>query len=94
MKNMFNKNIFKGIITPAKWENGNVTEISIQTIDEKEYIVEQNEIGQEMFPFINYPVEVSGYLTTRSSDGRILITVEKCITVIASNTDVYDSIKS
>jgi len=93
MKNMFNKQKFKGIITPAKWQDGNVTEISIQTIDEKEYIVEQNDIGKEMFPFINYPVEVSGFINKRFSDGRLMITADKCVTVIASNADVYDSIK-
>jgi methyl coenzyme M reductase subunit D len=92
MKNMFNKQTFKGIITPAKWKDGNVTEISIQTIDEKEYIVEQNEIGKEMFPFINYPVEISGFLKTRCSDGREMISAEKCVTVIASSSDVYDSL--
>jgi len=89
MKNSFDKKIFKGIITPAKWLNGSVTEISIHTIDENEYLVEQNEVGKEMFPFISYPVEVSGSIKARDSDGKMIITVDKCVTTIASTNDAY-----
>ena len=89
MNKTFNKKIFKGIITPAEWKNGIVSEISIHTTDEDEYIVEQNEAGKEMFLFLRYPVEVSGYIKKRKSDGKLMISVEKCVTVIASNNDVF-----
>ncbi|MBF0449890.1 MAG: hypothetical protein HQK75_04245 [Candidatus Magnetomorum sp.] len=87
MKKKFGKRKFKGIITPAAWRNDTVIEISIQTTDEEEYIVEHNETGREMLSFLHYPVEVSGRIKPRISDGKMMISVEKCVTTIASNNE-------
>ncbi|KPA12764.1 hypothetical protein MHK_007051 [Candidatus Magnetomorum sp. HK-1] len=89
MKKKFDKKIVKGIITPAAWKNDTVVEISIHTTDEEEFIVEHNDTGREMFSFIHYPVEVSGHIKPRISDGKMIISVEKCVTTIASNNDVF-----
>jgi hypothetical protein len=89
MKKQFQKNVFKGIITPYQWQDNKVVEISIQTIDEEEYIVTHNDISKDMIQFIYYPVEVSGVIKQRKSDGKYMINVKKCVAVITSNEDVY-----
>ncbi|ETR71182.1 MAG: hypothetical protein OMM_08287 [Candidatus Magnetoglobus multicellularis str. Araruama] len=89
MNQYFNKSILKGIITPYHWKDNKVVEISIQTIHEEEYIVDKNDVCNEMFQFINYPVEVSGYINKRKSDGKNMIQVEKCVAVISSNADEF-----
>jgi len=87
MKKKFGKRKFKGIITPFTWRNGIVVEISIQTTGEEEYIVEHNETGREMLSFLHYPVEVSGTIKKRVSDNKMMISVDKCVTIIAENND-------
>jgi len=89
MNKPFHKNIFKGIITPYRWQDNKVVEISIQTIDEEEYIVDHNDISRDMIQFIYYPVEVSGVIKKRKSDGKNVINVKKCVAVITSNEDVF-----
>jgi len=89
MNKYFNKTILKGIITPYRWKNNKVFEISIQTIDEEEYIVDMNDVCTEMIQFIYFPVEVSGYIKKRKTDGKNMIQVEKCVAVITSNEDVF-----
>jgi len=88
MKQKQSKRKFKGIITPFAWMNGNVIEISINTNDEEEYIVEHNETGKELFSYIHYPVEVSGIIKKRVSDGKMIISVDKCVMVISANNDL------
>jgi anti-sigma28 factor (negative regulator of flagellin synthesis) len=89
MNKQFYTNIYKGIITPYRWQDNKVVEISIQTIDEEEYIVDHNDISKDMIQFINYPVEVSGVIKQRKSDGKYTIDVKKCVAVITSNEDVF-----
>jgi len=89
MNKYFNKNILKGIITPYCWKDNKIVEISIQTIDEEEYIVDKNDVCAEMIQFINFPVEVSGYIKKRKTDGKNMIQVEKCVAVITSSEDVF-----
>jgi len=90
MNKKINKNFFKGIITPYRWKNNEIVEISIQTIDEEEFIVDKNDISSEMIQFLYYPVEVSGSIKQRKSDGKNMIEVEKCVAVITSSEDVFN----
>jgi hypothetical protein len=62
-----------GVVTPAKWdENDNIIGISIQTLDEEEYIVEFNKIGQELITCMGKRVEASGSVRERLDGKRIL----------------------
>ena len=87
MKKKIDNKIIKGIITPSSWKNGDVDEISIQTTEEEEYIVDLNETGREMFSFLHYPVEVSGRIKQRLLDGKKMISVRKCVTIIVENNE-------
>jgi hypothetical protein len=62
-----------GVVTPAKWdENGNIIGVSIQTLDEEEYIVEFNKIGRELITCLHKRVEASGSVRERLDGKRIL----------------------
>jgi hypothetical protein len=62
-----------GVITPAQWdENDNIIGVSIQTLDEEEYIVEVNKIGQELITCLHKRVEACGSVRERLDGKRIL----------------------
>ena len=62
-----------GVVTPAKWdENDNIIGVSIQTLDEEEYIVEFNKIGRELITCLHKRVEASGSVRERMDGKRIL----------------------
>jgi hypothetical protein len=69
------KSVIAGIIIPAKWDdNGKVTCVTIQTNDEKVYLVEQTKTGEELLRLIRQKVEVTGKIRERL-DGSTLISV-------------------
>jgi hypothetical protein len=71
-----NKPLIEGIIIPAKWDdNGKVTGVTIQSNDEKVYLVEHTRAGEELLGFIHEKVEAKGKIRERL-DGRTLITVQ------------------
>ena len=48
-----------GVITPAMWDDdGNVLCISIHTLDEKEYLVDPDQVGRELWKFLYKKIEV------------------------------------
>lgn len=50
-----------GIIIAARWnEKGDVTGVTIQTHDENVYLVEPNEMGEELLNFVRRTVNVHG----------------------------------
>ena len=52
---------FSGIITPAVWdENGNVLGISIHALDEKEYLIDPDQTGEELRKLLYEKMKVSG----------------------------------
>jgi len=58
-----NEVILKGIITVADWdEDCNVTAIYLSTPDEKEYLVGNNDKGEELFHYITRNVKVIGII--------------------------------
>ena len=64
-----------GILVPAKWDNnGNVVGVSIQTFDEKEYIVKNYNLGKTLLNFISQTVSVTGKVSDRL-DGKMIIEV-------------------
>ena len=65
-----------GIIIPAKWDDkGDITGVTIQTNDERVYLVEHNRTGDELLNFIRKKVEVRGRVRERL-DGNTLISVQ------------------
>ena len=70
------RNRFQGIIIPSDWDNnGNITDITLQTHDEKTYVIEPSRIGNELYQHIRQSVIVHGKIRQRL-DGRTLIRVE------------------
>jgi hypothetical protein len=66
----------QGIVIPSRWDDqGTVTEVTIQTFDEKAYVVERNKKGNELLNFIRKQVEISGKIRERL-DGNTLISVQ------------------
>ena len=62
-----------GVVTSAKWdENDNIIGVSIQTLDEEEYIVEFNKIGRELITCLHKRVEASGSVRERMDGKQIL----------------------
>lgn len=67
----------KGILVPAEWdEEGNIIGLSIMTVDEKEYVVEEKTNGRGLFDLVRHEVELRGL--AREEDGRKAILVESC----------------
>jgi hypothetical protein len=77
------------VITPAKWdENGNIVGVSIQTLNEEEYIVEFNKIGRELIACLHKRVEASGSIRERLDGKRILkVASYKMITNYGKNQE-------
>lgn len=70
------KPMIEGIIIPAKWDdNGKVTGVTIQTNDEKVYLVEHTRTGEELLGLIHKKVEAKGKIKERL-DGSTLIIVQ------------------
>lgn len=70
-----------GVVTPAKWdENDKIVGVSIQTLDEKEYIVESDKIGKELITFIHNRVEAMGSVRKRL-DGKQVIKITSYRTI-------------
>jgi co-chaperonin GroES (HSP10) len=60
------KKTIKGIIVPSTWDNqGNVTGVTIQAYDEKAYLVEHVQPGDELLNHIHAKVEVDGKIRER-----------------------------
>jgi hypothetical protein len=62
-----------GILIPEKWdEKGNVVGLSIQTFDERGYIIKAYKLRKELLQFINQTVAITGKVSERL-DGRQII---------------------
>ncbi len=65
----------RGILIPAEWdEEGNIIGLSIMTVDEKEYVVEEKTERRGLFDLVRHEVEVRGL--AREEAGRKAILVE------------------
>ncbi len=65
-----------GIVTPANWDkDGNVIQISIQTTNEEEFVVEKSRIGSELMAHLQSKIEAVG-ATRRRLDGKTIMRVE------------------
>jgi hypothetical protein len=67
--------VLRGLITPAGWdEKGNVVTIALSSFDEKEYLIDKDETGMELFSLLRVGVQLSGIM--RNEDGVKRVTVE------------------
>jgi len=79
-----------GVVTPAKWdENDKIVGVSIQTLDEKEYIVKPDKIGKELITFIHNRVEATGSVRKRL-DGKQVMKIT-CYRMIDSYNDYRET---
>jgi len=75
----------QGIVIPSKWDGkGTVTEVTIQTFDEKVYTVELTGKGEALLGFIRKKVEVSGKFRPQQ-DGKTLVQVHSFDTLNGKN---------
>ena len=64
----------RGVVIPADWdEKGIVTSINIATFDEEEYLIENNDMANELFTRLGQGVEVIGYV--QDENGRKILKV-------------------
>ncbi|MGD2270508.1 MAG: hypothetical protein PVI06_08925 [Desulfobacterales bacterium] len=60
------KNTIAGIVVPGTWDHqGKVTGVIIQAYDEKAYLVEHSQLGNELLSHIHEKVEVAGKIRER-----------------------------
>ena len=63
-----------GLIIPREWdEGGNVIAIAVSTFDEDEYLIEQDEMGEQLISFLREEISVSGLY--RVKGGRKIMRV-------------------
>ena len=75
------KNKYKGIITASSWdEAGKISRISLNALNEKEYIIKKSKQSEELMSFIQNQVEITGKVEMKP-DGKLYIKVTnfKCI---------------
>ena len=76
-----NQPLIKGIIIPSQWDdNGKIIGVSINTNDEKEYLIEPAGAGKDLLNLIHQKVAVRGKVRQRI-DGNMLIRVTDCKTI-------------
>ena len=64
----------RGLVTPSGWdENGKILSISISTFDEQEYVVEKDEKGEGLLPFLHKEIEIFGLIRKEGCSKRIKI---------------------
>ncbi len=66
----------RGIVIPVDWdEEGNMLAAAVSGSDEQEYMIEQDEKGEELLEFIRHEVEVDG-VVRKAIKGRKTVTVK------------------
>ena len=70
------KPVISGTVIPAQWDvNGKVITVTIQTNDEKVFLVEHTKIGNNLLNLIHKNVEVIGKIRERL-DGKTCIGIK------------------
>lgn len=64
----------RGLVTPSEWdENGDIISVSISTFDEEEYLVDRDEKGDGLLPFLHREMEIFGFVRKDGRSKRIKI---------------------
>ena len=62
--------VLQGIVLPSKWDkDGRVMRISLNTQDEKEYIIDYSGKGKELLNHLRKRIEVEGKILQRIGGG-------------------------
>jgi hypothetical protein len=68
----------RGIIVPIDWdEHGNVVSVALSTHGEDEYVIENQEKGEELKALITQEVEIIGEVRRKNSKKIITVTEYK-----------------
>ena len=79
----------QGIIIPSQWDDkGNIIGVSINTNDEKEYLIEPIGVGKDLLSLTQKKIEVRGKVRERI-DGNRLIRVTNYKTIEEKPEDVF-----
>jgi hypothetical protein len=63
----------RGLVIPVSWDReGNPREASIHSPGEIEYLIERNQIGEELLKLARQEVEITGVLTKKVKDRRTI----------------------
>ena len=66
-----------GLIAPSEWdEDDNIVNVSLFTLDEKEYRIKNNEKAEELLEFIAHEVIIRGYEEEDEYGNKIIIVNE------------------
>ncbi len=64
----------RGLVTPSEWdENGKILAISISAFDEEEYLVDKDEKGDSLLPFLHKEMEIVGLIRKEGCVKKIKI---------------------
>ena len=67
----------RGLLVPVDWdEGGNITETAVSTYFEEVYLIERNDRGESLLPFLRQKVKVIG-LVSVDDRGRKVVRVEQ-----------------
>ena len=71
--------IFDGVITPCRWDNksGSIVQYSLQSYDEKEYILTEKSNKINLSSFLNLPVQIKGEFKRNEKDKNTIV-VHSC----------------
>lgn len=69
--------VFRGIATPAVWDEGRVTQVSFCTFDDREYPVVMDAAGCELLQYLRQSLLVEGHLAPNHG-GEVLYVHRHC----------------
>ena len=70
----------KGIVIPNEWtQNGHVVAVSILTLSEEEYLVENDHRGRELLHCLRQQVEATGMVTEEAGCKSIAVRRYGCV---------------
>ncbi len=80
-----------GLVTAWEWdEDNNVTAVAVST-DDDDYVVDNNDLGEELMELIDHEVEVTGTVSTDEDDLKtIVVTKYKDLGVIKIQDEESD----
>jgi len=89
-RNKANKQVtITGIVTPCDWDaNGNVIAVAISATDEQEYVVDDDQQGQELRKLVYEQVRVTGCIR-KDAKGNEFITIEQFQVLDHKDEDEY-----
>ena len=71
--NLNGRSVITGVVVPSRWrKDGTVSGVSIQSYDQKEYVVKLNERGKMLLDALHKVIRVTGKVSPTIDGRRIL----------------------